>query len=190
MYAHYGGLIVVEPSTPYDAKGLLIKASRLNDPVIFLEPTKLYRLFKQEVPEEAYEVPIGKASVVKEGSKLTIVTYGTMAQVVKEVVADKKVDAEIIDLRTINPLDESTIIQSAKKTGRVVIVARGAARLRRRGGGRGEDSREGDIRALCADSEGRVAELPVPLPGLRELLYTEREEDSECDRQGPGSVIQ
>jgi pyruvate/2-oxoglutarate/acetoin dehydrogenase E1 component len=122
MYAHYGGLIVVEPSTPYDAKGLLIKASRLNDPVIFLEPTKLYRLFKQEVPEEAYEVPIGKASVVKEGSKLTIVTYGTMAQVVKEVVAEKKVDAEIVDLRTINPLDENTIVQSAKKTGRVVIV--------------------------------------------------------------------
>ncbi|VVB77395.1 1-deoxy-D-xylulose-5-phosphate synthase [uncultured archaeon] len=122
LYSHVGGLLVVEPSNPYDAKGMLIKAARMNDPVLFLEPTKLYRLFKQEVPEEAYEVPIGKANVVREGSALSIITYGTMVPVVKEVVDDKKVDAEIIDLRTINPLDEASIIQSAKKTGRVVIV--------------------------------------------------------------------
>ncbi len=121
-YSHMGGLMVVEPSTPYDAKGLMIKALRMNDPVVFLEPTKLYRLFKQDIPEEAYEVPIGKASVVRPGSKLTVITYGTMVPVVKDVVAKKNVDAEIIDLRTINPLDESTILASAKKTGRVVIV--------------------------------------------------------------------
>ena len=71
LYSHVGGLIVVEPSNPYDAKGLLIKAAHMDDPVVFLEPTKLYRLFKQEVPEEAYEVPIGKANVVQEGDKLT-----------------------------------------------------------------------------------------------------------------------
>jgi pyruvate/2-oxoglutarate/acetoin dehydrogenase E1 component len=122
LYSHVGGLIVVEPSNPYDAKGLLIKASKMDDPVVFLEPTKLYRLFKQEVPEDTYEVPIGKANVVQEGDKLTIITYGTMVPLVKEVVAKKGVAAEIIDLRTINPLDEKTFLDSAKKTGRVVIV--------------------------------------------------------------------
>ena len=122
LYTHIGGLIVVEPSNPYDAKGLLIKASRMEDPVLFLEPTKLYRLFKQEVPEEAYEVPIGAASTVREGTDLTIITYGTMVPLVKDVVESKKVNAEIIDLRTLNPLDETTIIASAKKTGKVMIV--------------------------------------------------------------------
>jgi len=122
LYSHVGGLIVIEPSNPYDAKGLLIKAAKMDDPIVFLEPTKLYRLFKQEVPEESYEVPIGKASVVQPGDKLTIITYGTMVPLVKEVVAKKGVSAEIIDLRTINPLDEATFIASAKKTGRVVIV--------------------------------------------------------------------
>ncbi len=121
-YSHIGGLVVVEPSNPYDAKGLLIKASRMDDPVIFLEPTKLYRLFRQEVPEEPYEVEIGKANVVSQGEDLTIVTYGTMVPVVKEVVRKKAMNAEIIDLRTINPLDEDTIIASVKKTGRVAII--------------------------------------------------------------------
>ncbi len=121
-YSHIGGLIVVEPSTPYDAKGLLIKASRMNDPVIFLEPTKLYRLFKEEVPEEPYEITIGKANVVREGDQLSIITYGTMVPVVKSVVEKKKLDAEIIDLRSINPIDEKTILDSVSKTGRVAIV--------------------------------------------------------------------
>jgi pyruvate/2-oxoglutarate/acetoin dehydrogenase E1 component len=121
-YSHIGGLVVVEPSTPYDAKGLLISASHSNDPVVFLEPTKLYRLFKQEIPDTMYEVPIGKANVLQAGDDLTIVTHGTMVPVVKNAVASKKVNAEIIDLRTINPLDESTIIESVKKTGKVIIV--------------------------------------------------------------------
>ncbi len=121
-YSHIGGLIVVEPSTPYDAKGLLIKAVHMQDPVVFLEPTKLYRLFKQEVPDEAYEVPIGKANRVREGSELSIITYGTMVPIVKDVVEKNGYDADIIDLRTINPLDEGMIIESAKKTGRVAIV--------------------------------------------------------------------
>jgi pyruvate/2-oxoglutarate/acetoin dehydrogenase E1 component len=122
FYSHVGGLVVVEPSNPYDAKGLLIRAAHIDDPVVFLEPTKLYRLFKQEVPEGMYEVPIGKAATVSEGENLTVVTYGTMVPVVKDVIAKKKSSADIIDLRTINPLDEETIINSAKKTGRVVIV--------------------------------------------------------------------
>lgn len=122
LYSHIGGLVVIEPSGPYDAKGLLLGAAKLEDPVLFLEPTKLYRLFKEEVPAEPYDLPIGKANVVKEGGKLTIVTYGTMLPVVKSVVESKKADAEIIDLRTINPLDESTIISSVKKTTRLLIV--------------------------------------------------------------------
>ncbi|MDE1868811.1 MAG: alpha-ketoacid dehydrogenase subunit beta [Candidatus Micrarchaeota archaeon] len=122
FYAHIGGLVVVEPSNPYDAKGLLIAASHMNDPVVFLEPTKLYRLFKQEVPEEMYEVPIGKANLIQEGSDLSIITYGTMVPIVKDVVGKRKLSADVIDLRTINPIDESAIIKSAKKTGRVVIA--------------------------------------------------------------------
>lgn len=121
-YSHMGGLLVVEPSGPYDAKGLLIKASHMNDPVIFLEPTKLYRLFKQEVPEDMYEIEIGKANRISEGNDLTIVTHGTMVPVVKDVVAQKKLSADVIDLRTLSPLDEKTILESVKKTGKVVIV--------------------------------------------------------------------
>lgn len=122
FYSHVGGLVVVEPSGPYDAKGLLIKASKMQDPVIFLEPTKLYRLFKQDVPEDSYEIEIGKANVVREGDNLTIVTYGTMLPLVKSVVEKKGVSAQIVNLRTINPLDEKTIIDSVKKTGKVMIV--------------------------------------------------------------------
>ncbi|MGI0100285.1 MAG: alpha-ketoacid dehydrogenase subunit beta [Candidatus Micrarchaeaceae archaeon] len=121
-YSHTGGLIVIEPSNPYDAKGLLIRAAHLNDPVLFLEPTKLYRLFKQDIPEESYEIPIGKANIVSSGDNITIITYGTMVPVVKDVVAKKGVSAEIIDIRTINPLDEQTIIESVKKTGKALIV--------------------------------------------------------------------
>ena len=121
-YSHIGGLIVVEPSNPYDAKGLMMKALKMQDPVIFLEPTKLYRLFKQEIPEGAYEVPIGKANYLKKGDNLTIITYGTMVPVVNSVVEKKNLSADVIDLRTINPIDEATIIESAKKTGKVLIV--------------------------------------------------------------------
>ena len=122
LFSHIGSLIVIEPSTPYDAKGLLIAASHLKDPVLFLEPTKLYRLFKQEIPDDMYEVPIGKANVVNKGDDLTIITYGTMAPVVENTVKDKGVSADVIDLRTINPLDEKTIIDSVKRTGRALIV--------------------------------------------------------------------
>ena len=121
-YSHVGGLVVVEPSNPYDAKGLLIRAAHMEDPVVFLEPTKLYRLFKQDVPEGQYEVPIGKASVVRPGDDLSIITWGTMVPVVKNAVEKKGANAEIIDLRTISPMDESAIIESVKKTGRAMIV--------------------------------------------------------------------
>lgn len=122
FYSHVGGLIVVEPSNPYDAKGLLTAALGMKDPIMFLEPTKLYRLFKQDIPDGQYEVPIGNASYAKKGDQLTIVTYGTMVPLVSKVVDDKALSADVIDLRTINPLDEATILESVKKTGKLLIV--------------------------------------------------------------------
>ncbi len=121
-YANFGGLIIIEPSNPYDAKGLLIKALHMQDPVLFLEPTKLYRLFKQEVPEDSYEINIGKANYIRKGNAMTIITYGTMVSEVSSVIEKKKIDAEIIDLRTISPLDEKTILESVQKTGKAMIV--------------------------------------------------------------------
>ncbi len=122
LFSHIGGLVVMEPSNPYDAKGMLIKASHMDDPVIFLEPTKLYRLFKQEVPEGMYEVPAGKANLVNEGDDFTIITYGTMVRPAQEVVKENNLSADILDLRTINPLDESAILSSVRKTGRALVL--------------------------------------------------------------------
>jgi pyruvate dehydrogenase E1 component beta subunit len=126
LFAHTPGLKVVAPSNPYDAKGLLISAMEDRDPVIFLEPTKLYRAFKEEVPEEMYRVPIGQAKVVQEGSDLTIFAWGAMVRVAlntaKKIEQEKGWKCEIIDLRTLYPLDRDTIVQSIKKTGRAVVV--------------------------------------------------------------------
>ena len=119
------GLKVVIPSTPYDAKGLLISAIRDNDPVIFLEHMKLYRSFRQEVPEEEYTIPLGKAEVKREGSDLTIVTYGAMVheslKAAEELEKEGK-SVEVIDLRTIQPIDIDTILASVEKTSRAIVV--------------------------------------------------------------------
>ncbi|KMY45137.1 2-oxoisovalerate dehydrogenase [Bacillus sp. FJAT-27916] len=125
LMAQTPGVKVVIPSTPYDAKGLLISSIRDNDPVIFLEHMKLYRSFRQEVPEEEYTIPLGKADVKREGTDLTIVTYGAMVQEsikAAEQLEKEGVSAEVIDLRTISPLDIDTIIASVEKTGRVIVV--------------------------------------------------------------------
>lgn len=125
LYAHIPGLKVVIPSTPYDTKGLLIAAIRDPDPVIFLEPKRIYRAFRQEVPEEAYELPIGKAKVVEAGEDITIITWGAMVRDVQkasEMVKDKGIYPEIIDLRTVSPMDRETFTNSVKKTGRAIIV--------------------------------------------------------------------
>lgn len=125
LYAQIPGVKVVIPSTPYDAKGLLIAAIRDPDPVIFLEPKRIYRAFRQDVPEESYELPIGKAKIVKEGSDVTIVAWGAMVrdtQAAIDMVKEKGIDPELIDLRTISPIDRETIIESVKKTGRIIIV--------------------------------------------------------------------
>jgi len=125
-YAHTPGLKVVTPSGPYDAKGLLIQAIRDNDPVIYLEPKRLYRAFREEVPEEEYTIPFGKANIVKEGSDVTVVVWGSMTrtalQGAEEMEESEGVSCEVIDLRTLVPLDFETISKSVEKTGRVVVV--------------------------------------------------------------------
>ncbi|HEV8361806.1 MAG TPA: alpha-ketoacid dehydrogenase subunit beta [Candidatus Thermoplasmatota archaeon] len=124
-FAHTAGLKVVVPSNPYDTKGLLISSIRDPDPVMFLEPKRIYRAVKGEVPEEAYTVPLGKAAIAKEGSDVTVVAYGAMLHVALQAATkaqDQGVNAEVIDLRTLVPLDEDTFLASVRKTGRLVIV--------------------------------------------------------------------
>ncbi|MEQ2526029.1 alpha-ketoacid dehydrogenase subunit beta [Robertmurraya yapensis] len=125
LMAQQPGLKVVIPSTPYDAKGLLISAIRDNDPVIFLEHMKLYRSFRQEVPEGEYTIPLGKAEVKREGSDLSIITYGAMVhESIKaaEELEKEGFSVEVVDLRTVSPLDIDTIIASVEKTGRAIVV--------------------------------------------------------------------
>ncbi|MGG0935697.1 alpha-ketoacid dehydrogenase subunit beta [Brevibacillus centrosporus] len=126
FFAHVPGLKVVVPSNPYEAKGLLIAAMEDPDPVIFLEPTKLYRAFKEEVPEEMYREPIGKAKVVREGNDLSIFAWGAMLRVAddaaKQIEREQGISCEVVDLRTIYPLDRDTIVSSVKKTGRAMVV--------------------------------------------------------------------
>lgn len=122
ILAHTPGIKVVVPSGPYDAKGLLISAIRDPDPVIFLEPLRTYRVVKEEVPEKEYTVPLGKANIVKEGTELTVISWGAMLKYTQEALSKTNYKAEIIDLRTISPVDTETIVNSVKKTGRCVIV--------------------------------------------------------------------
>ncbi|MBU1984391.1 alpha-ketoacid dehydrogenase subunit beta [bacterium] len=125
VYGHVPGLKVVMPSTPYDAKGLLISAIEENDPVLFLEPKRIYRAVKQDVPDGLYRIPIGKARVLQEGTNVTLVAYGAMIRVCQQAILEAKKDGisvELIDLRTIYPLDTATIVESVKKTGRLMVV--------------------------------------------------------------------
>ena len=136
-YTHTPGLCVVMPSNPYDAKGLLISSIESNDPVVFFEPKRLYRgpfdgnpekvppwrdQPAAEVPEGHYRVPLGKASVVREGEAVTVITWGTMVHVACAAVQQSRVDAEVIDLRSLVPLDLPTLVRSVEKTGRCVVV--------------------------------------------------------------------
>jgi pyruvate dehydrogenase E1 component beta subunit len=125
LVAQQPGLKVVIPSTPYDAKGLLISAIRDNDPVVYLEHMKLYRSFRQEVPEEEYTIPLGVADVKREGTDLSIITYGAMVHESLKAAEELEKEGhsvEVIDLRTIMPFDIETIIASVEKTGRAMVV--------------------------------------------------------------------
>ena len=125
-FAHTAGLTVITPGTPSDAKGLLMSALRHPDPVIFLEPKRLYRTSKEEVPDGVYEVPIGKARLAREGSDVSVITYGSMTPIcvlaADEVASAGGASVEVIDLRTLLPLDVDALLDSVKKTGRCVIV--------------------------------------------------------------------
>ena len=125
LFIHTPGLKVVMPSNPYDAKGLLISSIRDPDPVIFFEPLRLYRAFEQEVPDEIYTIPIGEANVVKEGTDITLISYGAMMSSVleaDEILKGNNINSEVINLRTLSPLDKDTILKSVKKTGKCVVV--------------------------------------------------------------------
>jgi len=128
-YAHTPGLITVIPSTPRNARALLLEAIRHPDPVIFYEPKQLYRAFKEQVPDELEYMPLGKAQVVREGSDLTIISYGAMMrraiEAAQDIAESDGASIEVIDLLTVSPLDTATIIQSVEKTGRAVVVHEG-----------------------------------------------------------------
>jgi pyruvate dehydrogenase E1 component beta subunit len=121
-YVHTPGVKVAIPSTPADAKGLLAAAIRSPDPVVVLEPKVLYRSPREEVPDGEYVVPLGKARIAREGSDLTLIAYGGMVQVALDAAEELDASAEVIDVRTLKPLDEETLLASVAKTGRAVIV--------------------------------------------------------------------
>ncbi|HEL6923863.1 TPA: alpha-ketoacid dehydrogenase subunit beta [Listeria monocytogenes] len=151
------GLKIVVPSSPYDAKGLLKAAIRDNDPVLFFEHKRAYRLLKGEVPETDYIVPIGEANVVREGDDITVITYGLavqFAQQTAERLAAEGVEAHILDLRTIYPLDQEAIIEATKKTGKVLLVT--------------EDNKQGSIISEVAAiiSEHCLFDLDAPIARL------------------------
>ena len=124
-FCHTPGLKVVIPSTPADAKGLLIASIRDEDPVMFLEPKRIYRTLKEEVPEGEHHVPIGKGRIVREGKDVTLIAYGSMVPLCEkaaEVAQQQGRSVEVLDLRTLVPLDEAAVVESVKKTGRCVVV--------------------------------------------------------------------
>ncbi|MFO7263180.1 MAG: 2-oxoisovalerate dehydrogenase [Bacillaceae bacterium G1] len=126
LCTHTPGLKVVVPSTPVDAKGLLLAAIDDPDPVLVLEPMKLYRAFRQEVPEEPYRIPLGQARIVREGTDVTVISWGAPVHLTEKVAArlasERGLSIEVIDVRSLVPLDMATLVQSVEKTGRLIIV--------------------------------------------------------------------
>ena len=125
FFTHVPGLKVVIPSTPYDAKGLLRSSIRDDDPVLFFEHKKMYRSVRGDVPDGDYTVPLGRAAVTRAGSQLTVIAYGLMAHYALEAaerVEDEGISAEVVDLRTLRPLDKDTVLDSVRKTGKCIVV--------------------------------------------------------------------
>jgi pyruvate dehydrogenase E1 component beta subunit len=171
LYAQIPGLKVVVPSTPLEAKGLLTSSIRDPDPVIFLEPTRSYRMLKEEVPDGEYLVPLGKARTVQEGDDVTVIGWGAMIPLIQRAVAEMQASAEIIDLRTISPMDSDAVVDSVRRTGRAVVVHEAPRSF---GPGAEIASRiyEGAILQLEAPVE-RVAapDITVPLPKGEDHYY-------------------
>jgi len=169
IFMQTAGLKVVIPSNPYDAKGLLASAVADPDPVLFLENIKLYRSFRQDTPEDHYMIPLSKANIVQEGTDVSVFAYGAMVQVALEAAKQAQqqsgISVEVIDLRTISPLDEATIAASVEKTGRAVVVHEAG-----RAGGVGAEV-TAIINERCLYSllkpVGRVTgyDTPYPVPG-------------------------
>ena len=168
------GLRIVTPSNPYDAKGLIKAAIRSDDPVLFYEHKRLYRLLKAEVPEDDYVVPLDKAKIVREGSDITVIAYGMMlvhAQNAAEKLVKEGIEAEIVDVRSLYPLDKETLVKAAKKTGKVLLIS--------------EDNKEGaiisEIAALIAEEALFYLDAPIQrlagpdVPSMGYALNLERE---------------
>jgi len=171
LYAQIPGLKVVVPSTPLEAKGLLTSAIRDPDPVIFLEPTRSYRMLKEEVPDGEYLVPLGKARTVQEGDDVTVVGWGAMIPLIQRAVADLQASVEVIDLRTISPMDSDAVVDSVRRTGRAVVVHEAPRSF---GPGAEIASRiyEGAILKLEAPVERVTApDITVPLPKGEDHYY-------------------
>lgn len=157
VFASTPGLTVVIPSTPYDAKGLLLASIASNDPVLFFEHKKAYRLLKEEVPEGYYTVPLGKADVKREGSDITVFSYGLAVNYclqAADLLKGEDIDVEVVDLRTVYPLDQQTIIECAKKTGKCLLVT--------------EDNKEGSVMSEVAAiiAENCLFDLDAPVMRL------------------------
>ncbi len=157
IFASSPGLTIVIPSTPYDAKGLLLSSIESNDPVLYFEHKKTYRFLKEEVPEEYYTVPLGKADVKREGEDLTVFCYGLMVNYclqAADILAADGINVEVVDLRTVYPLDKETIIDRAKHTGKVLLVT--------------EDNLEGSIMSEVSAiiAEHCLFELDAPIMRL------------------------
>ncbi|MGI0090838.1 MAG: alpha-ketoacid dehydrogenase subunit beta [Nitrososphaerales archaeon] len=172
FFVHIPGLCVVTPSSPYDTKGLLFSSLRAPDPVIFLEPKRTYRTIREEVPEQDYLIPIGRARIVQEGSDVTLISWGAMVQTCKEAsaIASKEgIHVELIDLRSLLPFDIETILGSVKKTSRVVI-AHEATKI---GGFGAEISAQIGERAIDSLQAPivRVAGYDTPFPYALESIY-------------------
>jgi pyruvate/2-oxoglutarate/acetoin dehydrogenase E1 component len=173
FFAHTPGLKVVAPSNPYDAKGLLLAAIESNDPVIFLEPMRIYRAFRMEVPDDYYTVPLGQASVVKDGTDATVISWGTLVRetesVIRRLEQEQGWNIELIDLRTLSPWDEETVFASVNRTGRAVIVHEAVSHL---GLGAELAARIGEECLLQLEAPVvRVGsfDVPPPLFGLEDL---------------------
>ncbi|MCZ6603206.1 MAG: alpha-ketoacid dehydrogenase subunit beta [Planctomycetota bacterium] len=171
-FIHTPGLVVVMPSTPADTKGLLTSAMRGDDPVIFLEPKRIYRTVKGEVPDGDYTVPIGKARTAREGKDVSLITWGAMVHVgleAAEKAHEKGIDVEVVDLRTLMPLDVDAILETAAKTGRVVVLHEAPRTC-----GLGAE-----VSALIAERSVEVIEAPIlrvtgfdtPFPYTLEDVY-------------------